>query len=66
MKAQHAFLEKAERVPLDGPYAGQSFNDPTLEAFKARLLLLRDAGYHFPDYVIERIDAEIAERDAAP
>ena len=58
---QMAFLEKCKRVKIGGPCDGQSFNDRTLEDFLARLLHLREAGYRFPDYVIESVKEEMAE-----
>jgi hypothetical protein len=55
------YLETAEYRNIDLPHAGDTFNDPTLEAFKERLLYLRGLGYNFPDYVLEAVDAEIAD-----
>ena len=49
-------------VDIDLPHAGETFDDPTLEAFKERLLELRRIGYVFPDHVLTTIDAEIKER----
>lgn len=60
-KAQMAWLETAARRPVGGAHDGASFSDPTIEAFRARLTDLRVSGYRFPDYVIEAVDAEIAE-----
>lgn len=51
------------RHSIDLPHAGESFEDSSLEAFKARLLYLRSIGYRFPDCVLERIDDDIQERD---
>ena len=45
--------------PINLPYAGESFSDPTLEAFKERLLMLRALGYLFPDHALERIEKEL-------
>lgn len=59
-QAVNEFLETAEYRPLALPHAGKTFNDPTLEAFKERLLWLRGLGYSFPDYVLDEIDEEIA------
>lgn len=56
-------LEKLEFEDFDLPHAGETFNEPTLEAFKARMLELRAIGYKFPDYVLDDIDQEIKERD---
>jgi hypothetical protein len=55
------WLATAERVPIGLPHAGATFNDPTPQAFRDRLIALRELGYHFPDYVLEKIDQEIAE-----
>lgn len=50
-----------ELVAIGLPHDGKTFNDATLEEFKERLLSLRAAGYSFPNYVLETVDAEIAE-----
>lgn len=54
------WLETAQRRPIGLPHDGATFRDATLEEFKARLLMLRAAGYCFPDYVLAEIDEEIA------
>ena len=64
-RARQEALDKAERVKIGGPYDGQTFKDPTLWEFKARLLHLREVGYNFPDYVLEAVDEEMAEEAAA-
>lgn len=48
---------------LRSPYAGQSFNDPTLEDFRARVQVLRDSGLRVPDHVFAAIEEEIRLRD---
>lgn len=50
-----------EMVPIGLPHDGETFNDPTLEAFLERLIMLRDAGYLVPSYVFDDVRAEIAE-----
>jgi hypothetical protein len=60
-RAQMAFLETCERKDITLPHAGETFNDATLEEFRARLIGLKALGYHIPEYVFEQIDAEIAE-----
>lgn len=60
-QALRGWLETAPRQPIGLPCDGETFNDPTLEAFRDRLLSLRAMGYSFPDYVIEAVDEEIAE-----
>ena len=59
------WLDTAERKPIGLPHDGESFNDGTLEAFRERLVMLRAAGYRFPDHVFESVDEEIAEAAAA-
>ena len=63
-RAYHDELASIPLEPIGLPHDGQSFNDPTLEDFRARLIMLREAGYQFPDYVLEDVDAEIAEGTA--
>lgn len=46
------------------PYDGVSFTDETLEDFEARLRMLRDAGYRFPDRVFDEIREEILDEHA--
>lgn len=64
--ALDAWLETCEHAPIGLAYDGCTFRDYSRDGFKARLLLLREAGYHFPDYVIEHVDEEIAEAARAP
>lgn len=47
------------------PFDRQSFDDETLEGFRDRLIHLREVGYRFPDYVLEVVNEEIAEENAA-
>lgn len=53
-------VEAAQVVDIDHPLAGKSFNDPSLDAFRARVVMLREAGFHVPGDVIDQIDEEIA------
>lgn len=64
-KAQAAFLSTAKREPIGLPFAGQSFNLPTLDDFLEKLIELRGLGYNFPDYVLESVREEIAAGRAA-
>lgn len=48
-------------VDIGLPHDGESFNDPTLEDFLARVTSLRDMGYVVPDRVIENIKQEIED-----
>lgn len=61
--AQMKWLEKCERKPIGLPHDGESFNDPDLRSFLARLLHLREVGYVFPDYVLNEVREEIDEED---
>lgn len=47
-------------VRIELPYAGESFNDRTLDDFEARLHELRQLGYVFPDDIFETIAWERA------
>ena len=53
-------VEKAELVPIGLSEDGKTFNDPDLESFLETVKLLKNLGYHVPDYVIEEIHEEIA------
>jgi hypothetical protein len=64
-EAQAKFLDTAEYADIGGPFDGESFNDSTLRAFRERIVRLRAAGYHCPDSVLDEIDAEIKELNAA-
>lgn len=50
---QMAWLEKAEKNPIELPYAGETFCDTDTETFRARLIEMRALGYRFPDYLLE-------------
>lgn len=60
-KAQLAWLHKAERVPIELPYAGESFAEDTAADARDRLLMLRELGYHVPQYAIDQLDEEAKE-----
>ena len=60
-EAQMEWLNTAERKDIGGPYDGESFNDPDLASFLARVTMLRDAGYNVPEYVFDAINDEMAE-----
>lgn len=57
-------VEVASRTPVGLPHDGETFNDPTLVDLLARLIHLREAGYKFPDQVLDQVRAEIAETEA--
>lgn len=60
-KLQSIFLDSAEHRPIGLPYDGKSFNDDDLQSFLERLLLLREVGYNFPDFVLSTVNDEIRE-----
>lgn len=55
------YLDNCKRVNIGLEYDGCSFEDKTPEEFKQTLLMLREAGYIFPDYVLGEIEKEIDE-----
>lgn len=63
-REQMKVLDSLPFEDINLPHAGDSFNDPTLEAFKARIMMLRGLGYHVPDYVLADVEAEIATEKA--
>ena len=65
-KVQSDWLMTAERRPIGLPNDGKTFNDPTLEDFRERIVGLIAEGYRVPDYVLTRIDEEIAEKNNGP
>jgi hypothetical protein len=48
------------RRPLGLKFDGETFKDDSAEDFKRTLLMLRGAGYKFPDAVLDAVDEEIA------
>ena len=54
-------LKTIELAPIGLAYDGKTFNDPTLEEFRDRLLMLREAKYNIPDHVFGDIENEITE-----
>ena len=57
--AQLDYVGHAEKVEIGGIFDGDDFYDGDLEQFRARLIILREAGYRFPDDVLEQVDAEM-------
>jgi hypothetical protein len=58
------FLSTAKRAPLCLPHDGVTFTDPDLPSFLATVIMLRDAGYAVPEWLISDIRDEIAETGA--
>ena len=48
-------------VKVNHPWAGETFRDYSLTALYERLVSCRISGLIFPDYVIERVSAEMQE-----
>ena len=58
------FMSRLDEFPFEElslPGAGKTYNDPTLEDFRARVASLLDAGFNGRPGLLEDIDAEIAE-----
>lgn len=49
-----------EFLPIGLPHDGETFHDPDLETFLARLLGLASLGYRFPDHVVQTVRQEIS------
>jgi hypothetical protein len=47
--------------PIGGPHDGETIRVDTLDDLRSVLNELRNAGYRFPDDVLERVEAEISE-----
>lgn len=58
-REQMALMENAKREPIGLSRDGQSFSDPDLKSFRARLESLRDEGYNVPAFVFEDIEEDI-------
>ena len=58
-KKQMDFLDKCKHGKIGLPFDGDNINCETLQEFKEKMIELREAGYSFPDYVLEDIDYEI-------
>lgn len=59
--AQMEWLRTAERRPIGLAHDGKSFDDPDRESFLKTLLMLKEAGYNVPQYVIDEVSEEIAQ-----
>jgi len=64
-RAVREILDRSEMQPIGLPHDGATFNDDTPQEFLATLLMLREAGYRFPDYVLGRVREEIADTPTA-
>lgn len=49
--------------PLNLPHDGETFNDPSPEECAKTLILLRNLGYHVPQYAIEALRTEAKEEE---
>lgn len=55
----HYSVMHSARRPIGLAWDGETIKDDTAADWKETLLMLRAAGYRFPDYVIEAADEEI-------
>ncbi len=63
MEAHRRTMDDLVNIPCEPiglAHDGETFNDPTLESFRDRLLMLREAKYIVPDYVFEVIGEEMS------
>lgn len=51
-------IDASELVAIGLPHDGERFNDPTPGAAADTLTMLRDAGYHVPQYAIDQLRKE--------
>lgn len=54
-------IDDSEYIDLPGPYAGESFNDPTPGTCADRLEEIRASGLNVPQYAIDALREEQAE-----
>lgn len=62
-KAQMDFLEKAERVPINGPCDGETFCYKTVQELYDGLRELQVDGYVVPEFAFEEIKQELEGND---
>ena len=55
------FMKTVKRVPIGLKHDGESYVDDTLEEFRDRLIMLKEAGYRFPYELIDEIQKEMQE-----
>jgi hypothetical protein len=55
------YRDNTKLLRIDLPYAGEHFNDGTVQEARDRLLWLKELGYCVPKFAIERMNDEIAE-----
>ena len=60
-KAQHEFLETAERKNIGLPHDGETFQYDSLPEMLGGLRDLKNKGYRIPDWVFKEILREITE-----
>lgn len=58
-KKQMDYLKTAKRIPIDLPYAGESFDDPDLPSLLKRIKILKEVGYYIPAWIVPEIEEEI-------
>ena len=55
-----SLIDRAELVPICGPYDGEHFNDCSASDTLETLLMLRRAGYSVPDHALQELRDEAA------
>lgn len=60
--AVNAWVDGAERRKIGLPHDGENFHDPDAESAANRLQMLKDMGYNVPQYAIDALRAETADR----
>lgn len=53
IRKQGEFLKNAQREKINGPYDGKSLHCVDMIEFREKMIMLREAGYRFPDHVLE-------------
>lgn len=60
-KALSDWIAQADRVPIGLPYDGESFSEDDAAGAAARLIELKELGYHVPQYAIDALLEEAKE-----
>jgi len=58
-RKQSKYFKKCGSTEIGLTYDGESFNAGTLEEFRDIMIMLRNEGYRFPDYVFSDIKEEM-------
>ncbi|MHA2065498.1 MAG: hypothetical protein ACXABY_14080 [Candidatus Thorarchaeota archaeon] len=58
---EQRWVDESTLEPLGLPHDGETYREDSAEECVARLLKLREAGYHVPQYAIDNLKEEIEE-----